>query len=90
MIKNVIQIISERIEGLKKKKLRQKRSIPRYIGCRTHAYTPLSMNLGFLFISPKTALCDFDIRYRLKVSNKIAGSISIGKEINPTIIVEDP
>jgi hypothetical protein len=90
MIKNVIQIISERIEELKKKKLMQKRSIPRYIGCLAHAYTPVSMSLWTLFVSLKTALCDFEIKYRLKVRNKIAGTMSIGKEFNPTITVECP
>jgi hypothetical protein len=88
MMKNVIQITSDRSEGLKKKKLRQKSSIPRYIGCLTNAYTPESMSLVLLSVSSKTALCDFETRYKLKVKNKIVRSMSMGKEINPMNTVE--
>jgi hypothetical protein len=39
------------------------------------------MNLGFSVFLTKTALWDFDIRYKLKTIVKIAGIESMGKEI---------
>ncbi len=58
------------------------------MGCRTQEYTPESMSLGWLGISPKTALCDFAMRYEPKPIERIAGSKSIGSEGNPTKTVE--
>jgi len=46
------------------------------------------MSLDWLVISPKTALCDFAVRYKPKPNERIAGSKSTGREINPTKTVE--
>ena len=46
------------------------------------------MSLGWSVISPKTALCDFAMRYKPKPSERIAGSKSTGRENNPTKTVE--
>lgn len=43
-MKNMVQIPSERSEVIKKKKPKQNKSIPRYMGCLTHEYTPESMS----------------------------------------------
>lgn len=88
MIKKAIQIPSERSERLRKKKPKQNSSIPRYIGCRTHAYTPESMSVGWLSFLAKTTLCDCAIRYKLMVKNKIAERMNMGEEITPTKTVE--
>jgi len=39
-------------------------------------------------MSPKTALCDFAMRYKPRTSERIAGSKSTGRENNPTKTVE--
>ena len=46
------------------------------------------MRLGWSVISPKTALCDFAMRYKPKPDERIAGSSSTGDEIKPTKTVE--
>jgi len=46
------------------------------------------MSVGWSVISSKTALCDFATRYKPKPSERIAGSKSTGKEINPIKTVE--
>lgn len=46
------------------------------------------MNLGLLFLSSKIVLCDFIIRYKLRIKKKIPGIIRTGKDINRIITVE--
>jgi len=46
------------------------------------------MSFGLAVLSLKTALCDFDIRYKLKTKKKTPGIIRIEKDINSTKTVE--